>query len=276
MQVLTARIYGYCDGVRRAMRIAASAAERHGGLQSEGPLVHNPQAVEELARLGVTVAPNLEGNLPVLVRAHGVAPERTAEWKKRGLEIVDATCPHVAANQRLAAEAARAGETVLFAGDPDHAETRAVTGFGHGPFAVVSDVDELEAALVRGPVFLLAQTTFDEGLFGKMAEAAKKRWPECRVADSICRATRDRQRAARELAAGVGAVVVVGGRESANTRRLAQAVTDAGAKAFLLETEADLPMDELRRFGNVGVTAGASTPDRVTRAVIERIRECPA
>ncbi|MDR1744963.1 MAG: 4-hydroxy-3-methylbut-2-enyl diphosphate reductase [Planctomycetota bacterium] len=272
MRVLLAETIGFCGGVKRAMRIALDAAARHGGLRTEGPLVHNRAVVELLARHGVSDHP--ENALhPLLIRAHGVPPDWRRARMEDNVDLVDATCIHVAGNQRRAEDAARAGETVLIAGDANHAEVKAVAGCAGPSCRVVGSVADIErlAAEVDGPVFLLAQTTFDIALFEDMARALLRR-PDARVADTICRATHTRQREARDLARRVDAVVVVGGADSANTRRLAETARAEGRPAFVVETAAELIEEDFLGFTIVGVTSGASTPDWMTHEAADRLR----
>lgn len=274
VKILLARTSGFCDGVKRALRIAITAAARPGGLVADGPLVHNRQALDLLALHGVPEAgQGGDGSARVLVRAHGVAPERRRQWEDAGRELVDATCVHVAKNQRLAREAAEKGMTVILAGDPDHAETRAVAGSA-GPecriVSCVADVETLE--MPRGDVLFLAQTTFNVEHFGAMAAVAARRFPGCRVVDSICRATHNRQEEARRLAGMADVLVVVGGRHSANTRRLADAGRAEGKPVFLVETAAELREEDFAPFHVAAVTSGASTPGWVTQEVVNRLR----
>lgn len=266
MQVVKAEVMGFCGGVRRAFRIALEAAKQYGGLQSDGPVVHNPQVVAELSRYGVIVSPDLEFPIPVLIRAHGVAFEQLHQWQDRGLVIVDATCPYVAANQRLAYVASERGEQVIFAGDPGHAETRAVMGNVRDG-VVVSSVEELLSVEVKEQALLMAQTTFGRDTFLEMVGAVAQRGLQVRVEETICSATRDRQEAARQLAGKVKAVVVIGGKESANTKRLAETVRQAGGVAFEVESEGELPLAEIAQFDVIGVTSGASTPDWVMESI---------
>lgn len=273
MRVSTARVMGFCNGVRRALRIASEAARRHGGIQTDGLVVHNAQAVEELERLGMVVSEGLSLSLPVLVRAHGMDPVVKGGLGGRGLEVVDATCPVVASNQRMACEAGERGETVLFAGDRGHAETRAVTGAAGAGFRVVSSVEELEDIRVDAPVFFMAQTTFDVAEFSEMALVVRRRWPGSVVRESICRATRERQESVGELCEVVERVVVVGGRGSANTRRLVEIAEGSGVGVVWVETASELRASDFIDIDEVGVTAGASTPDWVIEGVMERLRE---
>ncbi len=276
MRIVLAETTGFCDGVKRAVRIALDAARLHGGLRTEGPLVHNQSVVERLARRGVS--DQADAGLPLLIRAHGVPPAWRRERLERHIELVDATCPHVARNQRLAGEAAAAGETVLIAGDANHAEVEAVAGCAGPPCRVVATVEDIDSFIRehgeqerRAPVLLLAQTTFDVALFDAMSRALL-RHPNARAIDTICRATHTRQQEARQLARDVDAVVVVGGRNSANTRRLADAVRAEGRPAIVVETAAELIEENFRDFAVVGVTSGASTPGWLIRAAVRRLR----
>lgn len=273
MRVIPAPATGFCDGVKRAIAIALEAASRHGGLRTEGPVVHNREVIEFLARHGVSE--NARG-VPLLIRAHGVPPAKRREWREQSIPLVDATCVHVARNQRLAEVAARAGETVLIAGDRHHAEVEAVAGCAGDNCRVVPTLADLENFVQEqetappAPVFLLAQTTFDIALFAQMTRALA-RLPNARAADTICRATHTRQKEAGELARNpeVRAVVVVGGANSANTRRLADAAREAGKPAVVVETAAELRAEDFVGRAAVGLTSGASTPDWAIQAVQE-------
>ena len=273
MKVLIARTSGFCDGVRRAMRIALEGAARHGGLDADGPLVHNDQALELLALHGIaaTSDPGTSGK-PLLIRAHGIPPERRGEWERAGLELVDATCVHVARNQSLARSAAERGLTVVLAGDPDHAEVKAVAASAGPACRVVSSPEDVEALTIKGGVFFLAQTTFDVQIFRCMAEVMRRRFPDCEAVDSICRATHDRQEETGCLARRADVLVVVGGRHSANTRRLAEAGRAAGKPVFLVETAVELREEAFAAFRVAAVTSGASTPGWVTQEVVNRLR----
>ncbi|MCD8138584.1 MAG: 4-hydroxy-3-methylbut-2-enyl diphosphate reductase [Planctomycetaceae bacterium] len=286
MRVIIAHISGFCDGVKRAMRIALTASEQHGGLQSAGPLVHNKTAVELLALHGISPRPDGADagspdadrrntpQKPMLVRAHGVSPEQRQEWLERGLTLVDATCAHVASNQRLVAAAAARGALVLLAGDADHAEVKAVAACAGPDCRVVAGPGDIEALAVPPgrDIVMLAQTTFAVSRFEAMTQTVLRRFPAATVKDSICRATHERQREAERLADRTDAVVVVGGKNSANTRRLAEAVQARGKPAILVETADDLRRDDFATYRTVGVTSGASTPGWLTQEVVNRLR----
>lgn len=273
MRVIIAHTSGFCDGVKRAMRIALDAARRHGGVDSDGPLVHNCQALELLSLHGVAArTPADDSRYPLLIRAHGVPPLRRREWQERGRCLVDATCVHVARNQRLAAEAAGRGEVVVLAGDADHAEVQAVAASA-GPECVVVGTSADFARIPKGrKVFFLAQTTFNAELFEEMTSLLRRDFPDCTVVDTICHATHDRQEEAAQLARRVEATVVVGGRNSANTRRLAEIAGGSGRPVFAVETASELREADFAAFSRVGVISGASTPGWVTQDVVNRLR----
>lgn len=271
MRVIIAETSGFCGGVKRAMRIAVEAAARHGGLVSDGPLVHNSQALALLSLHAIDSDMDADGGRPVLVRAHGVPPERRTMWLDEGRTLVDATCLHVARNQRLAAEAAARGEFVVLAGDVDHAEVKAVAASAGSRCLVAESVADL-GAVPPGPAFLLAQTTFNVELFAEMAAALRISHPDAVVADTICRATRERQDEAAKLAARVDAVVVVGGKNSANTRRLAETCARTCGRVFAIETASELSPDDFAGLSTVGVISGASTPGWITQDVVNRLR----
>lgn len=272
MKVILANISGFCDGVKRAMRIALAASEK-GGLWADGPLVHNEQAIRFMSLRGVAVSDKpAPGDDKVLVRAHGVEPERRLAWKKMGLTPVDATCVHVARNQRLASDAGEKGAAVVLAGDPDHAEARAVMGSAGPKGRIVSSVEDVERLQIDSDILFLAQTTFNVELFHNIAAAMRHRFPRCRVVDTICRATHDRQAEAARIAALADALVVVGGRHSANTRRLADTGRAQGKPVFLVETADELHDSDFASFRVVAVTSGASTPGWITQEVVNRLR----
>lgn len=269
--MIIARISGFCDGVKRAMRLALAAA-KDGGVWADGPLVHNHQALSLMSLQGIAASesPRTEDGT-VLIRAHGATPERRRELEESGLKVVDATCVHVARNQRLASRAAAGGMTVVLAGDPEHAEVHAVCASAGSACRVVARPEDIAALDVKEPVLFLAQTTFNLNLFAEMTTAMRGRFPDCRVIDTICRATHDRQREAARIARLADVLVVVGGRHSANTRRLADTGAAEGKPVFLVETADELRGEDFAGFATVAVTSGASTPGWVTQEVVNRL-----
>jgi 4-hydroxy-3-methylbut-2-enyl diphosphate reductase len=246
-----------------------------------GPLIHNPQVLEDLKRRGVEVLE--KGCLPrdlsgavVIIRAHGISPDLEAELVSRGGRIVDATCPKVKASQMKALALAGVGYHVFLAGEAHHGEIAGIRGYAPG-CTVVADGDEAALAAERlfredsaAQTALLGQTTISSDEYAAIGDAIRSFFPSLQVIDTICGATRDRQNALRELCGRVDAVIVAGGRESANTRRLLAIAESSGKPAWLVENAGGIPV-EVASHTTVGLSAGASTPDEVIRDIEAKI-----
>jgi len=272
MRVERARVMGFCPGVRRAVRLAEESAAAGESVFVLGKLVHNDRVVARLVNLGVRELDEagiaaLPPGAVVVIRSHGAAPAVFQALRAVGARVVDATCPKVAANQRAAAAAG--GRAIVIAGDRGHGETTALAAHAPGS-VIVSSAEEAASVRVDDPAALVAQTTFSAAEYGAVREVLTRRFPALADLGGICDATASRQEALRELCARVDAVVVVGGVDSANTRRLAELAVALGKPAWRVGTAADLPPD-IAAYDVVGLTAGASTPgeaiDEVERAL---------
>ncbi len=266
---------GVCFGVRRALRLAQTALESGGAVYCLGPLIHNPQEMERLADKGFRVIESLDevtGGGVMLIRSHGLRPDIVAEVRRRGLAIIDATCPLVRRVQTLGVQLQEAGYRVIVAGDASHPEVRAIRG--HAPDAVVvNDIEAVRRLDLSGRVALVAQTTFSPEAFREMAAALRERGlEEVRVENTICAATVERQRGAADLAGGVDVMFVIGGRNSANTNRLTELCAGRGVPTYHVEVGDEVTRAMLRDRPRVGVAAGASTPQWIIDAVCERIK----
>ncbi len=289
MKIKVAKMAGFCMGVRRALDLVFDAARsRERTARSEdgtaaplstlGPLIHNNQALAALEARGVRTVkdlPEVEGGT-VVIRAHGAGPALREAIRLRGLSSIDATCPRVVRCQRAVERAASAGRQVLIAGDPDHAEVEALVDFAGGRAETVPTVERAEQVELTPPVTLVAQTTSNWKTYAEIASVLARRLESAGdgaldVVHSLCCSTEERQRETEELAREVDAVVVAGGRHSANTRRLAEVARSLGRPTFHVETAEELRPEELAGFGTIGVTAGASTPAWVTERIVERL-----
>lgn len=271
MKVLRAAVLGRCMGVRRATDMALAAAAETGaeGVFTLGPLIHNPQAVAELEAAGVRALSESEldarvRGTTVVIRAHGVAPEMREKLVELGARAVDATCPRVLASQRVAARAAARGRTVIIAGEKGHGEVVGISGCAPGSL-VAGSAEEARRLAPEGPITLIAQTTIRAEEYRAIRAELEARFPDLEVVDSICPCTEERLEALAELCAEVDAIVIVGGRNSANAARLLAAARER-RPAWLVETAAELP-DEVFGYERVGLSAGASTPDRLVDEV---------
>jgi 4-hydroxy-3-methylbut-2-enyl diphosphate reductase len=276
MQIVVARSAGFCMGVRRAVEMAREAAAAEGGtVYTNGPLIHNPQALEKLRGEGVLPLGDDEAVPPatVIVRAHGVPPATRDRLHREAAQVVDATCPKVATIQQKIAKYSADGYAVIIAGDADHPEVVGLRGYARGEAHVVPDAAAVAGLPPLEKVLLVAQTTQDEEIFEAIRQQVLERFPAAHALSTICRSTHRRQKEVREIAGTVDAMVVIGGRNSANTCRLAEICRNLGTPAYHVETAAELPLDDLRQKHRVGVTAGASTPAVVIEQVVDRLRE---
>jgi 4-hydroxy-3-methylbut-2-en-1-yl diphosphate reductase len=280
MKIVRAKVMGFCAGVRRAVLLAEQAAERAAGhpVYSLGKIVHNNTVTDRLAGIGITVLE--DGAIPpqgavVLIRSHGVHPSQLQKLRDSGSSIVDATCPKVVANQRTAARQAASGRKVVIAGDEGHGEVMGLAGHVPGA-AVIPDSLKAQSWHHDGPVALIAQTTMSQAEVDGIVSALKANNSDVIVAGGICGATADRQAALRELLPQVDAVVVVGGKDSANTRRLTAIAHETGKPVWQVANADEISDDlagQLCRLERIGLSAGASTPDEAIDAVERRLME---
>lgn len=275
MQLITAKSAGFCYGVRRALDMVMEAAQTKGKrMYTLGPLIHNPQVVERLARDGVHVASGVE-ELPVgsivVMPSHGVPESVMRRARELGLEVVDVTCPFVSKVQNLARELRDQGYRVVILGDAGHTEVRGIMSSAGDDALVVSNAWELRSEKLGGKVAVVAQTTQTLDAYVEIVREVVGRADEIRAFNTICHATSERQTAAVEMARDVDVVIVVGGRNSANTRRLAEMCSATGVPTHHIETAAELDESWLQGAVRIGLTAGASTPDWIIDEVAERV-----
>lgn len=272
MIVTVAEKAGACYGVNRALELALGCQDAPQPVHTLGPLIHNPLVVASLAEQGVFEAVDLDeaGSGTVVIRSHGTGPQLIEEAERRGFNVVDATCPFVSKVQQHAAELGRQGYAVVIVGEAGHAEVEGIRAWGGGAvLAVVEEPEELPAALPP-KVGVVVQTTQSEERYQRVLAALEQRCEEVRAFKTICSATQMRQQAAAELAAASDVMVVIGGRNSGNTRRLVE-VCQASCPTYHVESAAELQPEWFTPHNRVGVTAGASTPqahiDAVTSAL---------
>lgn len=272
MKIILAENAGFCWGVHRAVKLAEEAAEQHGSISIIGDLIHNRAVTERLASLGARTVESpdkIEGG-PVVIRAHGVTPETKSTMEEKGLDIVDGTCPFVATAQKAAQEMEKEGRQVIIIGKKGHPEVEAVLGHTKSGMALRSEgeIDALPALLKVG---VIAQTTEDTTLFQRLCDKIVQKFGDVVIRNTICSATDQRQGSARDLASRVNVMIVVGDRHSSNTTNLADICRQITQTHHITCAE-ELEREWILGGEAVGVTAGASTPDWVIDAVIERIR----
>jgi len=265
-------------GVRRALNLTLDLANRpQGPVYTYGPLIHNPQVIEMLEEKCVRLIENLDQPLPanatIAIRTHGVAPEELKKIRDHAAHICNATCPKVARVQGIVKRYTHDGYTIVIIGDKGHAEVTALVGYAEGKGLVIENSEDLQKLPPLNKVCVVAQTTQNSERFKELARSTKKLYPEATIFDTICDSTYQRQAEVVELAKHVDAIVVVGGKNSANTTRLAQISRTAGVPTFPVETEAELDLQILKKFKTIGVTAGASTPNWLIQRVVGKLEE---
>jgi 4-hydroxy-3-methylbut-2-enyl diphosphate reductase len=280
MEVLVAEKCGFCHGVRSAIRMAEqtlSGQQGRGKVYSFGQIIHNTDEVERLARAGletVATADEVESGT-VIIRSHGAAPQEIAELRDRGLNIVDATCVLVKRVQQIAQELERDGYKVVVIGDQDHPEVQAVVGCVRD-VVVVGDELSLDNLPTDGKLGVVCQTTQGLDRLADMLRAIGKHgFGELKVINTLCRESMKRQESAIELCKRVDVMFVLGGLQSANTRKLAELCKAYNSETYHLQNWNELETNVLKGKGTAGVTAGASTPDRVIEEFVENLRGFP-
>jgi (E)-4-hydroxy-3-methyl-but-2-enyl pyrophosphate reductase len=281
MRILRASEMGFCFGVRRAVEMMEEAVHERGEMVSLGSVVHNPQVVERLRQEGLAVITDVgeAREKPVAITAHGVGPTVISNLEEAGVEIVDTTCPIVTRSQQWAKKLTDEGYGLVVFGDPNHKEMRGVLGWAGGKVLIVPPKEEPGPLPVDFPsrIGVLSQTTETEQRFSsfvkKLFEVNMERISELRVINTLCHATTSQQAATLELAGEVDLMVVVGGRESANTRHLADVSRECGVETYHIEEASEIRREWLAGRSAVGVTAGASTPDFAIEEVVAKLEE---
>ena len=262
MKVMVAEKYGFCAGVRNAISTAEKVLSNKGQVYSLGPIIHNPGVVERLAKKGLVTVDDVEqipAGATVLIRSHGAASEEIAHLKQKNADIVDATCVLVKRMQQIAMQMEEQGYKVVIVGDQNHPEVRAVVGCTTGAVVVGNESDI--STIGTGRLGIVCQTTQSPEFFGQMLSAiARAGFDEMKVINTLCKEAIKRQQAAVELCRKVDIMFVLGGRESANTQKLAELCQKYNKKTFHLQNWDEF--DKKLVFGSrtAGVTAGASTP----------------
>jgi 4-hydroxy-3-methylbut-2-enyl diphosphate reductase len=276
MEIIIANEAGVCFGVKRATEIAFKAAdEAEKPVLTFGELIHNPQVVEKLREAGVAPAETADEatDSTVIIRSHGLPPDTYREVEKKAARLIDATCPIVKAQQHDAEFLSGEGYRIVIIGNRNHPEVQAVAGYAGPDVVIIDSVKEAERMENYGKVGVVIQTTHRldecEEIIGALLPKAR----ELRVFNTLCNATSVRQEAARELALQVDVMLVVGGRNSANTTRLAEICAEVTDRSYHIETAEELESAWFEGAERVGITGGASTPDWIIEDVVARLIE---
>jgi 4-hydroxy-3-methylbut-2-enyl diphosphate reductase len=279
MGVKLAKTAGFCMGVKRAVDIVLDIAQHKGkeNIYSFGPLIHNPQTIELLKKRGIIPIQHLkniemleEGDTLIL-RTHGISPEERREIKEKGIKIIDATCPKVAHVQGIIKKHASMDYTILIIGDQEHPEVNALMGYASGKGVIINHEDELNRLPDLERVCVVAQTTQNVDAFIEIVRNIKARYPHALIFNTICDSTEKMQAEIKNLAFHTDAMIVIGGKNSANTKQLAHLSELQGTPTFHIETAEELENITLAPFKKIGISAGASTPNWIIEEVVDHI-----
>ena len=285
MDVRVAETAGFCFGVQRAVdKVYELIATGTAPIYTLGPIIHNEEVVADLERKGVSVIE--EEQIPgitegtVVIRSHGVGQDVYDKLKKPGISCVDVTCPFVLKIHRIVERESRKGAHIVIIGDPTHPEVQGICGWCQGDYTVIKSLEDAENFSFSGlkEVCVVSQTTFNYNKFKELVEILrKKRYDNnvlniLNVLNTICNATEERQKEAKAIAGEVDTMLVVGGRHSSNTQKLFEICKKECGNTYYIQTPVDLDSEMFQCSSYVGITAGASTPNKIIEEVQEHVR----
>lgn len=265
-------------GVRRAVEMVLDAPNKHENpICTFGPLIHNPQVLDLLREKDISILEHVPecGTGTVLIRAHGVPPQTKQNLKKAGYKIIDATCPRVIKVQTIIRKHAQEDYASIIIGDKDHPEVIGLLGYAKGKGFVVDNLDDLDSLPLFEKAIIVAQTTQNTLFFEEIKKWANNKFPHYKIFDTICDSTAKRQAEVQNLADSVDVVIVVGGQNSGNTKRLAEISKKTGKPTYHIETESEIDVDALSEAKCIGITAGASTPNWVIKKIYRTLEALP-
>ncbi len=278
MKILTAKTAGFCMGVRRAVEMVLDAPGKHENpIFTYGPLIHNPQVLALLEDKGISVIMDIpeRGQGTILIRAHGVPPQTKKRLREVGFTVIDATCPRVIKVQTIIKKHAGQGHEAIIIGDRDHPEVIGLLGYAGERGHVAGNMEELESLPEFEKAIIVAQTTQNTLFFESAKALITRKFPHYKIFDTICDSTEKRQAEVKSLTDSVDVLIIVGGRNSGNTQRLAEIARQAGKLAHHVETESELDMESIGSARCVGITAGASTPNWVIKRIYRTLETLP-
>ena len=279
MEVRLAKSAGFCFGVKRAVDKVYEQIATGKKIYTYGPIIHNEEVVKDLEEKGVQVIPDKEAlkNLKegtVIIRSHGVAKEIYDILEANGLECVDATCPFVKRIHNIVSKESSAGKHIIIVGNAGHPEVEGIMGWCSGPLNVLETIEEAENLTLPGgtDICIVSQTTFNYNKFQHIVEIFQKKGYNDSVVNTICNATEERQTEAREIASQADVMIVIGGKHSSNTRKLYEICSSECDNTYFIQTLDDLHLELPKSVGLVGITAGASTPNKLIEEVQNYVR----
>ena len=284
--VILAKSAGFCFGVKRAVNMVyeeIDKVESNGDnvpIYTYGPIIHNDEVVKDFSSKGVTLVKELSelSDLPkgkIIVRSHGISRAEYEEMEQYGFTVVDATCPFVRKIHKIVDEHSKQGEYILIIGNPNHPEVCGIRGWVNGDdVSIIESKEEAENFTLQTDkkVCIVSQTTFNYNKFQDLVEIVSKKGYNISVLNTICNATEERQTEARSIAKEVEAMIVIGDKHSSNTQKLFEICNTECEKTYYIQTSKDMDYQLLKSINNVGITAGASTPNNIIEEVSKNVR----
>ena len=275
MEIILAKSAGFCFGVQRAVDMVEKEIEKGDfPIYTYGPIIHNEQVIEDFRKKGVEVLeedviPDDLNNGTVVLRSHGVSKEVRNNLENHGLSISDATCPFVLKIHKAVQKYSELGHFIIIIGNDGHPEVEGIKGWCNGPFMVASNEDELNFDKINPStkITVVSQTTFRLEKFQELVDFIGKKGYDVNVLETICDATRKRQDEAAKIAGQVDAMLIIGGKNSSNTRKLYEICKGICSRTYFLQTAEDFDLSFVKDVKRLGITAGASTPNHIIKEV---------
>lgn len=276
MKIILAEPIGYCYGVERALNISKKALHSESGnIYTLGPIIHNPQVIKKLKENGIKIIENFE-NIDIgtiIIRAHGIAPEKIEEAKRIGHKVIDATCPFVKMNQRIASQLVKEDYFLLVIGEKKHPEILSILASANGPSIVIENKNDFKILPDVKKVGVITQTTQNMENFIFVVSHLIEKYREIRIFNTICNETIKRQNSAKNIADEVDLMLIIGGKNSANTKRLANICKNINKYSYHIETSNEIEEEWLLGVKKVGISGGASTPKWLIDEAIKKIKK---
>jgi len=277
LKIILSKKMGFCFGVKKSVKLAKNALKvRKNNLYMLGSIINNPQIIEYFIKKGVKITDNLD-EVPeestVISRAHGISPTMLKKAYQKKLSVVDTTCPYVRKVQKIARYLYEKDYFLVIYGDEKHPEVLSLLDTIQNNALVINSIPDAEKITIKKKIGFISQTTKNIHDFFKLSSTLLNRAEELRIFNTICKSTTERQKSVLELAEEVDVILVIGGKESANTTRLAEIGKNQGVKTYHIETKNQLKYKWFHPEDTIGITSGASTPDWITNEVIDKLKE---
>jgi len=277
LKIILSKKMGFCFGVKKSVDLAKNALkEKKDNLYMLGSIINNPQVIKYFTKEGVKLVDNLD-EIPeestVITRAHGISPKMLKKAYQKKLSVVDTTCPYVKKVQKIAQYLHKKNYFIVVYGDKKHPEVLSLLDTIQNDALVINSIADTEKMITKKKIAFISQTTKNIYNFYELASALLNKTEELRIYNTICKSTTERQKSVLELSNEVDVMLVIGGKESANTTRLAEISKKQGVKTYHIETKNQLKYKWFHPEDKVGITSGASTPDWITNEVIDKLKE---